>query len=521
MEPLNLLREFTSAKRPVTLKDDNLVFDKTAFARKTLTAYRSGLTGTGEFYPLDSLWFLLQQATAPHGQYVAECGKQGIKAVSLPDKRALLAFLQGKTDSSPSIDFANAPAAQPIALPEDASAPTADAMDLELGLDDEAALEADAAEVEEKRKELEESKRQFAALLEQPGPNRPEPAKAAGAAEGEAMDVAAEEEAEGGAAEERPAGKGAAKPAKPRAYALGGAKLFARDKQTTSKTRATLKREQRLRSRKSVLLADSTPNLPLIATILDGFRKRNKATLDAEDQKRRSERMRQSGVGAGSSSHPPSGSKGQHRSGGSGGTRHVVPPTPNHSHGAPAPRGGREQVAVIVVPPTLTSLVNMWTVRELLEDNVLVTAVQKKAAGATKESAITIKHTFEDGSSCSFLVTDNPLKAGGGGNAPIDWNGLVAVFAAGNTWQFKGWPHKDATELFAKVKGYHLQHNDEKPDQLIKTLNVERMQVSKQESKAHEVRVMAMQFWESLHKHMKRAKPHLLVSPPLTRQSSF
>ena len=222
MEPLNLLREFTSAKRPVTLKDDNLVFDKTAFARKTLTAYRSGLTGTGEFYPLDSLWFLLQQATAPHGQYVAECGKQGIKAVSLPDKRALLAFLQGKTDSSPSIDFANAPAAQPIALPaEDASAPAADAMDLELGLDDEAALEADAAEVEEKRKELEESKRQFAALLEQPGPNRPEPAKAAGAAEGEAMDVAAEEE-----------GKGAAKPAKPRAYALGGAKLFARDKQT-------------------------------------------------------------------------------------------------------------------------------------------------------------------------------------------------------------------------------------------------------------------------------------------------
>ena len=28
MEPLNLLREFTSTKRPVTLKDENLVFDK-------------------------------------------------------------------------------------------------------------------------------------------------------------------------------------------------------------------------------------------------------------------------------------------------------------------------------------------------------------------------------------------------------------------------------------------------------------------------------------------------------------
>jgi hypothetical protein len=91
------------------------------------------------------------------------------------------------------------------------------------------------------------------------------------------------------------------------------------------------------------------------------------ATLDAEDQKRRSERMRHSGgVGAGSSSRPPSGSKGQHRSGdsgSSGGTRYVVPPTPNHSKGAPSPRGGREQVAVIAVPPTMTSIVNMWTVR--------------------------------------------------------------------------------------------------------------------------------------------------------------
>lgn len=235
MEPLNLLREFTSAKRPVTLKDDNLVFDKTAFARKTLTAYRSGLSGVGEFYPLDSLWFLLQQATVAHGPYVAECGKQGIKAVSLPDKKALLAFLQGKTDTSPSIDFANAPAAQPITLGgEDASAQSAD-MDLELGLDDEPVLE-DAAEVEEKRKELEESKRQFAALLEQPRGNRPEPAKA-GAAEGEAMDVAAEEEAEGGDA--TAVGKGAAKPAKTRAFALGGAKLFARDKLTVHLARHT------------------------------------------------------------------------------------------------------------------------------------------------------------------------------------------------------------------------------------------------------------------------------------------
>ena len=103
----------------------------------------------------------------------------------------------------------------------------------------------------------------------------------------------------------------------------------------------------------------------------------------------------------------------------------------------------------------------------------------------------------------------------------MDWHSLVAVFAAGNTWQFKGWPHKDATELFAKVAGFHLQYNDEKLDQLVKSLNVEKMALSKQSSKAHEVGVTVMKFWSSLHKHMLRAKPHLLTSPPVTRQSSF
>jgi hypothetical protein len=188
MDPLTLLREATIAKRPVVLKDDNLVFGKTAFARKTLTAYRSGLTGAGEFYAIDSLWFLLQHKTAAHGTYVAECGKQGIKAVSLPDKRNLLAFLEGKTDSSPSIDLANAPPAQPIALPaEDAAAERdADAMEVDaegmIGLANEPAMDAaDAAEAEEKRKQVEEAKLLFAALLEQPrgnvtSPHTPAPA---------------------------------------------------------------------------------------------------------------------------------------------------------------------------------------------------------------------------------------------------------------------------------------------------------------------------------------------------------
>ena len=74
-------------------------------------------------------------------------------------------------------------------------------------------------------------------------------------------------------------------------------------------------------------------------------------------------------------------------------------------------------------------------------------------------------------------------------------------------------------ELFAAVQGYHMRYSDEKIDQLVKTWSVEKLVVSKQETKAHAVRVVVMNFWTSLHRHMLRAKPHLLTAPP-TRQTS-
>lgn len=42
-----------------------------------------------------------------------------------------------------------------------------------------------------------------------------------------------------------------------------------------------------------------------------------------------------------------------------------------------------------------------------------------------------------------------------------DWARVIAVFAQGAVWQFKGWKYDKPVELFTHVKGFHLKCEDE------------------------------------------------------------
>lgn len=110
-DPLTLLREFTITKRPIELQGEHLVFGSTRFARSAQTAYREK-GGTGEYYAIDSLWFLLENVSEKHGIYVQKCSQQGVKPVSLPDRKLLLQYLNGEVSESSSVDYARYKPAQ-------------------------------------------------------------------------------------------------------------------------------------------------------------------------------------------------------------------------------------------------------------------------------------------------------------------------------------------------------------------------------------------------------------------------
>ena len=109
MDPLSLLREYTIGKRPITLDGNHVVFGATRYARNAPTAYRTTVsTIRGGFYTVDALWFLLQNAEAKHSDYIKHCTAQDFVAVSLPDKKPVLAYLRGQVESSTAVDYATA-----------------------------------------------------------------------------------------------------------------------------------------------------------------------------------------------------------------------------------------------------------------------------------------------------------------------------------------------------------------------------------------------------------------------------
>ena len=93
-DPLTLLREYTVAKKPITLEGDHIVFgSKLRFARKALTAFRAS-GGSKEHYAIDTVWSLLQGKTG--AEYAKWVGEQNIDPVGFRDRKSLLAYLQGQ-----------------------------------------------------------------------------------------------------------------------------------------------------------------------------------------------------------------------------------------------------------------------------------------------------------------------------------------------------------------------------------------------------------------------------------------
>lgn len=66
---------------------------------------RSGKKGAPrEYYTLECLLYLLKNVLLQHSVYVRQCAAEDIPAVNRPDRKELLAYLNGETTTCPSID---------------------------------------------------------------------------------------------------------------------------------------------------------------------------------------------------------------------------------------------------------------------------------------------------------------------------------------------------------------------------------------------------------------------------------
>lgn len=162
------------------------------------------------------------------------------------------------------------------------------------------------------------------------------------------------------------------------------------------------------------------------------------------------------------------------------------------------------KIPIIIVPSGISSLITQFNCVEFLQNGQYVNSLDKREE-KQKESHITFSREKND-KNLKFQVVDNPVKLN-----KDEWNRVVAVFAQGNTWQFKNWEWKTPVEIFAKVPGFHLCWEDELPSESIRKWNVTLLAISRQESKKHLVQTAQLLFWRQIDDFLKKKKRNLFA----------
>ncbi|CAN2391883.1 Cell division cycle 73, partial [Pristimantis euphronides] len=105
---LSVLRQYNIQKKEINVKGDEVIFGEFSWPKNVKTNYV--IWGTGkegqprEYYTLDSILFLLNNVHLSHPVYVRRAATENIPVVRRPDRKDLLAYLNGETSTSASID---------------------------------------------------------------------------------------------------------------------------------------------------------------------------------------------------------------------------------------------------------------------------------------------------------------------------------------------------------------------------------------------------------------------------------
>jgi parafibromin len=107
-DPLSLLRQYSIQRKQIIERENTIIFGEFSWPKTVKTNYV--IWGTGkdgapkEYYTLECLLYLLKNITLQHPVYVRQAASEDVTIVRRPDRKDLLAYLKGDTQSAPSID---------------------------------------------------------------------------------------------------------------------------------------------------------------------------------------------------------------------------------------------------------------------------------------------------------------------------------------------------------------------------------------------------------------------------------
>ena len=546
-DPLTLLRQFNINKKEIAEDDKYITFDAVSFLKIAKTSYVICRTTPKEYYSLEALLFLLRNVHLSHPIYVQRAGAAKVPVVRFPDRKDLLAFLNGEKESTPSIDKS-----APLELPVQRTTSQAAKRPLQEG-SSEGAKKA-RTDDGQARYDIQEwlasklqDKKEGAVTTEKirkggkGGLNTVMSVEKIAEIKRKIITrkrgtIKGDDELESGMLEQAP---------------IAPTAFTAIPDIETDVTKDIVMRERLLRTRTSVLQSTGKIFLKNVLAILQSVKAKEegKAGQTKQDQtpaKKEVVEVAKKPVPAASYSRYDQERFGSHIDKGgfkidTSATFHglslesmkegksqphvsrspAANPTPSRSprpvssmqKPSNLPQKRESKTPIVIVPAGTTSLISLLNVKDFLQDFKFASPEEKKKLGTVKESEVLIQRKKDmvvnqqmQSVTVPLRVVDQPLKL-----TPTDWNRVVAVFVQGPMWQFKGWPavlpDGSPTEIFTKIRGFHVKYDDIKLDPNVKKWDVEVLTISR--NKRHMDRACVLKFWEVLDKFMVKNKPNL------------
>ena len=545
-DPLTLLRQFNINKKEISEDEKYISFDAVSFLKTAKTNYIICRTTPKEYYTIEALLFLLKNVHLSHPIYVQRAGAAKVPVVRFPDRKDLLAFLNGEKESTQSIDKS-----APLELPVQRATSHSSKRPLQEG-SSEGAKKA-RTEEGQARYDIQEwlasklqDKKEGAVTTEKirkegkGGLNTVMSVEKIAEIKRKIITrkrgtIKGDDELGSGMLEQAP---------------MAPTAFTAIPDMETDVTKDIVMRERLLRTRTSVLQSSGKVFLKNVLAILQSVKAKEGGKVGQSKQeqspaKKEVQEVAKKPVPAASYSRYDQERFGSHIDKGGfkidtsatfhglslesvkegKSQRHMSPhvpanapnksprqvPTMQKPSGLPQKR--ESKTPIIIVPAGTTSLISLLNVKDFLQDFKFVSPEEKKKLGVVKELEVLLQRKKDimlnqqmQSVTVPLRVVDQPLKL-----SPSDWNRVVAAFVQGPLWQFKGWPSVlpdgSPVEIFTKIKGYHVKYDDIKLDANVKKWDVEVLTISR--NRRHMDRACALKFWEILDKFMVKNKPNL------------
>jgi parafibromin len=166
---------------------------------------------------------------------------------------------------------------------------------------------------------------------------------------------------------------------------------------------------------------------------------------------------------------------------------------------------------IIIVPePTRTARLCMWNAKSFLQDGVYVKVEAAKAAAKAAANGKRLKEKqqdFVERGGVKFRILPVSITQKPKFWSQNDFKRVVAVFADGTTFRYKGWPQKSPEAIFHEIQGFHVHYVDEGPEEKCKKWFVDKVPVRKDDAQRFLDKSAVVKVWERLDLFIKLKKP--------------